>query len=145
MISTALKYLLIDKCLDVFFDKVCTNLAIVPSKDRYRVGQLVETIVVRSDDQNGFVIYWKCTILEIDPESEWIAVDYNMAFHTSFFTSNIDAMDEYEYRLQSTGNDEELAHTIDGNCVTTTWKVPDSELIFIDDIVDSNVMQVHIK
>jgi hypothetical protein len=145
MISTALKYLIIDKCLDVFFHKVCTNLAIVPSKGRYQVGQRVDSIVVHDENQNGFIIYWKCIIVEVNLESNWIVVDYNMAFHTSFFSTHIEALEEYEYRKHTTGDDEEVVHTIDGNCVTTTWKVPDSELIFIDDIVDNNVMRVHIK
>ena len=135
MISTALKYLLIDKCLDVFFDKVCTNLAIVPTNGRYHVGQKVETIVVR-DEQNGVIIYWGCVILEIDPNSEWITIDYKMAFHTSFFSSHVEAMEEYVYRKHNTGDDEDVVHTIDQSCVTTTWKVPDSELVFIEDIVE---------
>ena len=143
MISTALKYFLIDKCLDVFFDKVSTNLAIVPVKGRYVVGQRVETIVVREEDMTGFIIYWGCNVTEVNPE--WITIDYNMAFHTSFFSSKQDAKEEYAYRKTVTGDDPDVIHSIDNNCVTTTWKSPDSQIIMLDEIVDSNIMRVSVK
>lgn len=145
MIDVAIKYLLADLCIDVFFTRVFNSLELDAANTKPRIGDVYSRIVHKYSDET----YYNCQVVDLEPIQS-IPGEYIVYVHfTSKVCTDIDEFDGVDdgrdpdisdmVKSMSDGGIREYVHAITNDVMDTMSREEMEDIIYDDELDMSDV------